>query len=478
MQGYYPDLQGQHHAVAQHSGLLPGRGSPSGSDDDAGYLEYPESHKTEPGDDDSNAALTLQTLNADGTPKRPMNAFMIFARRRRPQVAAENQSMRTGEVSKILSREWNNMSLSDKQFYLDQAKILKDNFNQKYPDYVYKRRPNNSRKRRKPDPSPSLSADHASTSDLVDDFSGNADYSDVSPVDVADTEDPRFAEQDVRYASLPADPASGTYSVTQSRSSSYQPPDPSYRPLGDTRVSYASRPGRTTPDTGMVSSISSASRGSEHAANYYHPYLSAQQQHHAQPSSYFAESGSTAEVWSSARDDQSRIPIQPWQQSSQDLSADDGHRGYPQAVSPHAWTTNTSGSEVVPSSSSSGASTAGYSFPTLTAPFYPPHNTPQEGFPSSSVQAISVPPQPYSAITPIQGNPVSGRSYSSLQQAYGSGSPSAVGPYQPLARAVPLALPSGQSGSSYSQAQQSASPPPPGGSGSDPSQLRYWSRDR
>jgi hypothetical protein len=61
--------------------------------------------------DDLNAALTSQTLNADGTPKRPMNAFMIFARRRRPQVAAENQAMRTGEVSKILSREWNGMSL-------------------------------------------------------------------------------------------------------------------------------------------------------------------------------------------------------------------------------------------------------------------------------------------------------------------------------------------------------------------------------
>ena len=61
--------------------------------------------------DDPNAALTSQTLNADGTPKRPMNAFMIFARRRRPQVSAENQSMRTGEVSKVLSREWNGMSL-------------------------------------------------------------------------------------------------------------------------------------------------------------------------------------------------------------------------------------------------------------------------------------------------------------------------------------------------------------------------------
>ena len=40
---------------------------------------------------------------------------------------------------------------SQKQFYLDQAKRLKDTFNSKYPDYVYRRRPNNSRKRRKND---------------------------------------------------------------------------------------------------------------------------------------------------------------------------------------------------------------------------------------------------------------------------------------------------------------------------------------
>lgn len=60
-------------------------------------------------DTESNTTLTTQTLNADGTPKRPMNAFMIFARRRRPQVSSENQSMRTGEISKILSKEWNSM---------------------------------------------------------------------------------------------------------------------------------------------------------------------------------------------------------------------------------------------------------------------------------------------------------------------------------------------------------------------------------
>lgn len=52
---------------------------------------------------DGSDELDDQTPNADGTPKRPINAFMIFARRRRPQISAENQAVRTGEISKILS---------------------------------------------------------------------------------------------------------------------------------------------------------------------------------------------------------------------------------------------------------------------------------------------------------------------------------------------------------------------------------------
>ncbi len=103
------------------------RGSQSGSDDGSSYNVYSDPQKSD-GDPDGesraftcsppsltndvtdDAALTSQSLNADGTPKRPMNAFMIFARRRRPQVSAENQSMRTGEISKILSKEWSSMS--------------------------------------------------------------------------------------------------------------------------------------------------------------------------------------------------------------------------------------------------------------------------------------------------------------------------------------------------------------------------------
>ena len=102
------------------------RDSQSPSDDGTGFHSYTKEEVdfdgkstsffevllySTPATDDANYSLIAQTLNTDGTPKRPMNAFMIFARRRRPQVSAENQSMRTGEISKILSKEWNQMDL-------------------------------------------------------------------------------------------------------------------------------------------------------------------------------------------------------------------------------------------------------------------------------------------------------------------------------------------------------------------------------
>ncbi|KAJ7038378.1 hypothetical protein C8F04DRAFT_1255959 [Mycena alexandri] len=135
-------------------------------------------------DEAANQQLTSQTLNADGSPKRPMNAFMIFARRRRPQVSAEHQSMRTGDISKILSQEWKAMSASDKQFYLTQAKQLKESFNAKYPDYVYRRRPNNTRKRRKNPDSASLGANTASSSGSPagDDDTSSPDAEDPPPL--------------------------------------------------------------------------------------------------------------------------------------------------------------------------------------------------------------------------------------------------------------------------------------------------------
>ncbi|KAJ7110803.1 hypothetical protein C8R43DRAFT_161492 [Mycena crocata] len=117
------------------------------------------------------------------TLKRPMNAFMIFALTRRPEMSAQNQSMRTGDISKMLSQEWKAMLPADKQVYLDQAKQLEEAFNAKYPDYIYRRRPNNTRKRR------GVSED-ASDDDLFGQGdnhpTSNSDQSDASLRDIAE----------------------------------------------------------------------------------------------------------------------------------------------------------------------------------------------------------------------------------------------------------------------------------------------------
>ncbi|KAF8501156.1 hypothetical protein F5888DRAFT_1878358 [Russula emetica] len=61
--------------------------------------------------------LTSRAPNSDGTPQRPMNVFMIFAHRRRLQVSAANQTMHTGDISKILSKEWNSMDMLQQPRY-------------------------------------------------------------------------------------------------------------------------------------------------------------------------------------------------------------------------------------------------------------------------------------------------------------------------------------------------------------------------
>ncbi|KLO16240.1 hypothetical protein SCHPADRAFT_938014 [Schizopora paradoxa] len=156
-------------------------GSPSEHNSDQQYGGQSLADQEVP--EDLHHALTNQSLNSDGTPKRPMNAFMIFARRRRPQVSAANQMMRTGEISKILSKEWNSMPMSEKQFYLDQAKKLKDNFNNKYPDYVYRRRPNNSRRKRRADNGLGRPYDGGGSAEHHDD-SGSTEFDENSPVDL------------------------------------------------------------------------------------------------------------------------------------------------------------------------------------------------------------------------------------------------------------------------------------------------------
>lgn len=96
--------------------------------------------------------------NNSGTPsrnspnqkiKRPMNAFLIFSVKRRRELASQNPTLATSEISTILGDEWAKMDADLKNSFILQAQMLKNNFDREHPDYVYTRRPNYTRKKRR-----------------------------------------------------------------------------------------------------------------------------------------------------------------------------------------------------------------------------------------------------------------------------------------------------------------------------------------
>lgn len=441
MQRPNPDLT-RHGAVAEHSGPSNARtysydlGSPCGSDiDDIGNLVYSDVHKMDADmDDDLDASLISQSLNPDGTPKRPMNAFMIFARRRRPQISAENQSMRTGDISKILSREWNSMDPSEKQFYLDQAKQLKDNFNQKYPDYVYRRRPNNSRRRRKTDAAIGPSSElHSTADDCI------PDGQDPSSVD---TDEPPYGVQDNCYSTVTAEAPSDRYVAPRTRESTHPPGDALvYRPPSDIPY-HPSHHGRSS-DVALRFPMQ-APAGALESTPLYQPYPPPQ----IHPP-YFSGPSGEGEGWpSSSRGESARIHVQNWPSGRGPVhSGEDGRHGYEQQVPSHQWVG-------AGQSESSGPPRVhpSYNLPTLTSALLPVQRSSQGNYSSLVPSQPMVAGQQYPAAPAMQGISLQGRpgdSYDSMgypsqpapQSNYVSVPSSASGPYQSVRNVVSSSQP-------------------------------------
>lgn len=47
---------------------------------------------------------------------------LLYQKKRRPQISTNHPTMRTGEISKVLSKEWQTMAKTEKQYYQDKAK--------------------------------------------------------------------------------------------------------------------------------------------------------------------------------------------------------------------------------------------------------------------------------------------------------------------------------------------------------------------